>query len=121
MRSRSRDRGPARWAHRAVVTGTVEGGRDGFEFALPADSATGVIAKCLGTASGNCLGRSQLADRLFLNRMVVGMNVPAMVIAMLCYICLGLNGTALIVAVALMAGLIAHQQATAVLVSHDPR
>lgn len=60
-----------------------------------------VIAMCLGTALGIWLGRSRLADRLFLNWVVVGMNLPAIVIAILCYIWLGLNDTALILAVVL--------------------
>lgn len=60
-----------------------------------------VIAMCLGTAAGIALGRSRLADRLFLNWGVVGMNLPAIVIAILCYIWLGLTDTALILAVVL--------------------
>jgi NitT/TauT family transport system permease protein len=60
-----------------------------------------VIAMGLGTAAGIALGRSRLADRLFLNWVVVGMNLPAIVIAILCYIWLGLNDTALILAVVL--------------------
>jgi NitT/TauT family transport system permease protein len=59
------------------------------------------IAMCLGTAAGIALGRSRIADRLFLNWVVVGMNLPAIVIAILCYIWLGLNDTALILAVVL--------------------
>ena len=60
-----------------------------------------VIAMCLGTAAGIGLGRSSLADRLLRNWVVVGMNLPAIVIAILCYIWLGLNDTALILAVVL--------------------
>ena len=60
-----------------------------------------IIAMALGTAIGIGLGRSRLADRLFLNWVVVGMNLPAIVIAILCYIWLGLNDTALILAVVL--------------------
>lgn len=60
-----------------------------------------VIAMLLGTAAGIALGRSQIADRLFLNWVIVGMNLPAIVIAILCYIWLGLNDTALILAVVL--------------------
>jgi NitT/TauT family transport system permease protein len=65
-------------------------------------AATGfALALLLGTAVGFGLGRSRIADRLFLNWVVVGMNLPAIVIAILCYIWLGLNDTALILAVVL--------------------
>ena len=60
-----------------------------------------VIAMVLGTAAGIALGRSRLADRVFGNWVVIGLNLPAIVIAILCYIWLGLNDTALIVAVVL--------------------
>lgn len=60
-----------------------------------------VIAMGVGTAAGIALGRSRLADGLFLNWVVVGMNLPAIVIAILCYIWLGLNDTALVLAVVL--------------------
>ncbi len=59
------------------------------------------IAMVLGTAAGIALGRSRLVDRLFLNWVVVGMNLPAIVIAILCYIWLGLTDTALVLAVVL--------------------
>jgi NitT/TauT family transport system permease protein len=65
-------------------------------------AATGfVIAMTLGTVLGLALGRSRLADRLFLNWVIVGMNLPAIVIAILCFIWLGLTDTALILAVVL--------------------
>lgn len=60
-----------------------------------------VIAMLLGTAAGIALGRSAIADRLFMNWVVIGMNLPAIVIAILCYIWLGLNDTALVLAVVL--------------------
>ena len=59
------------------------------------------IAMVLGTAAGLALGRSRLADRLFLNWVIVGMNLPAIVIAILCYIWLGLTDVALMLAVVL--------------------
>lgn len=59
------------------------------------------IAMALGTAAGLALGRSRLLDRMFLNLVVVGMNLPAIVIAILCFIWLGLTDTALILAVVL--------------------
>ena len=59
------------------------------------------IAMLLGTAGGIALGRSRLMDRLFGNWVVIGLNLPAIVIAILCYIWLGLTDTALILAVVL--------------------
>lgn len=59
------------------------------------------IAMALGTAGGLALGASRLADRLFLNWVIVGLNLPAIVIAILCYIWLGLTDTALVLAVVL--------------------
>lgn len=59
------------------------------------------IAMFLGAAAGIALGRSRLADRLFHNWVVVGMNLPAIVVAILCYIWLGLTDLALILAVVL--------------------
>jgi NitT/TauT family transport system permease protein len=59
------------------------------------------IAMVLGTAAGLALGRSRLVDRMFLNLVVVGLNLPAIVIAILCFIWLGLTDTALILAVVL--------------------
>lgn len=59
------------------------------------------LAMVLGTAIGLALGRSRLADRLFLNWVLVGLNLPAIVIAILCYIWMGLTDTALVLAVVL--------------------
>ena len=59
------------------------------------------LAMALGTAGGLLLGRIRLLDRMFLNFIVVGMNLPAIVIAILCFIWLGLTDTALILAVML--------------------
>jgi NitT/TauT family transport system permease protein len=59
------------------------------------------IALVLGTAIGIALGRSRVADRLFSSWVVVGLNVPAIVIAIVLYIWLGLTEFALILAVIL--------------------
>lgn len=59
------------------------------------------LAMVVGTAAGLALGRVRMLDRMFLNLVVVGMNLPAIVIAILCYIWLGLTETALILAVVL--------------------
>ncbi len=59
------------------------------------------VAMVLGTAIGLVLGRSRIFDHLFNNWVIVGLNLPAIVIAILCYIWLGLTDTALIIAVVL--------------------
>lgn len=60
-----------------------------------------VISMLLGTVLGLTLGRYPVLDRLFGNWVVVGLNMPAIVIAILCYIWLGLTETALVLAVVL--------------------
>jgi len=59
------------------------------------------IAMTLGTGLGIALGRSRVLDRLFSTWVVVGLNVPAIVIAIVLYIWLGLTEFALILAVIL--------------------
>ena len=58
-----------------------------------------VAAMVLGTLLGFLLGRSRIADRLFGGWIVVGMNLPAIVVAIICYIWLGLSEFALVLAV----------------------
>ena len=58
-----------------------------------------VAAMILGTLLGFLLGRSRIADRLFGGWIVVGMNLPAIVVAIICYIWLGLSEFALVLAV----------------------
>jgi len=60
-----------------------------------------VIAMAAGTALGILLGRVRLLDRLFGTWLVVGLNLPAIVIAIVLYIWLGLTEFALIFAVVL--------------------
>ena len=60
-----------------------------------------VVAMVIGTAIGIALGRVRWADRLFAGWVVVGLNLPAIVIAIALYIWLGLTETALIIAVVL--------------------
>jgi NitT/TauT family transport system permease protein len=55
----------------------------------------------LGTALGIVLGRVRWADRLFSAWLLVGLNLPAIVLAIILYIWLGLNEVALILAVTL--------------------
>lgn len=56
-------------------------------------------AMCIGTLIGIMLGRSDWADRLFAPWVVVGLNIPAIVVGIICYISLGLTDFALILAV----------------------
>lgn len=60
-----------------------------------------IVAMALGTVIGIALGRSRILDRLFSTWVVVGLNIPAIVIAIVLYIWLGLTEFALILAVVL--------------------
>lgn len=62
-------------------------------------AAAFVAAMVLGIAFGGVLGRFGAADGLFGNWMLIGLNVPAIVVAITCYIWLGLTEFALILAV----------------------
>ena len=58
-----------------------------------------VVAMVLGGALGLLLGRVRMADQLFGPWVTVGLNMPAVVIAVICYIWLGLSEFALVLAV----------------------
>jgi NitT/TauT family transport system permease protein len=58
-----------------------------------------VVAMVLGGVLGFVFGRVTAVDRLFGPWVLVGMNMPAIVIAIICYIWLGLSEFALILAV----------------------
>jgi NitT/TauT family transport system permease protein len=60
-----------------------------------------VVAMALGTVIGVALGRVRLLDGLFSSWLLVGLNLPAIVIAIVLYIWLGLTEFALILAVVL--------------------
>jgi len=60
-----------------------------------------IIAMLAGTALGLALGRSRMLDRLAAPWLVVGLNLPAIVLAIAIYIWLGLTEVALILAVVL--------------------
>ncbi len=60
-----------------------------------------VVAMVLGTIVGIAFGRNATLDRLFSAWVIVGLNVPAIVIAVALYIWLGLTEFALILAVTL--------------------
>ena len=58
-----------------------------------------VIAMLLGGVLGFLLGRINTLDRLFGPWVLVGLNLPAIVVAIICYIWMGLSEVALILAV----------------------
>lgn len=60
-----------------------------------------VVAMILGSVVGIMLGRKPMLNWLFDSWIVLGLNMPALVTAILCYIYLGLNTWALILAVAI--------------------
>ena len=57
------------------------------------------VAMLLGILIGCLLGRFRSLDRLFANWVLIGLNIPAIVVAITCYIWLGLSEFALILAV----------------------
>src|SRR5262249_16544208 len=59
-----------------------------------------LLAMAAGAALGIVMGRSPLADRLLDVWLVVGLNLPALVAIVLCYMWFGLNDVAAILAVA---------------------
>jgi NitT/TauT family transport system permease protein len=64
-------------------------------------AASFAVAMATGAAAGILMGRSRRIDGLFDLWLVLGLNLPALVIVYLCYLWIGLNETAAIVAVAL--------------------
>jgi NitT/TauT family transport system permease protein len=60
-----------------------------------------VVSMVIGTAIGIAFGRVRWVDRLFSGWLLVGLNLPAIVIAIVLYIWLGLTEFALILAVTL--------------------
>lgn len=63
--------------------------------------ASFVIAMTVGVAIGIWMGRSRLANQLLDSLLVLMLNLPALVAAILCFIWIGLNETAAVIAVAL--------------------
>jgi NitT/TauT family transport system permease protein len=64
-------------------------------------AAAFVLAMLVGTAIGIAMGRNRIADRVLDGWLVIGLNVPALVTIILCYVWFGLNDWAAILAVAL--------------------
>ncbi|MEZ5934620.1 MAG: ABC transporter permease [Alphaproteobacteria bacterium] len=63
--------------------------------------ASFVVAMAIGTALGFVMGRMPIADQIGHPWLVFFLNMPALVIIVLCYIWIGLSETAVVVAVAL--------------------
>ena len=64
-------------------------------------AASFALAMAAGSAIGILMGHNRRVDGLFDLWLVLGLNIPALVIIFLCYLWLGLNEVAAIVAVAL--------------------
>ncbi len=60
-----------------------------------------LLAMAVGAGLGIFMGRSGLADRLLDAWLIIGLNLPALVVMVLCYVWFGLNDLAAILAVAL--------------------
>lgn len=60
-----------------------------------------VVAMIIGGALGLALGKSKTADKLFDSWLIFFLNLPALVIIILCYVWFGLTETAAILAVAI--------------------
>jgi NitT/TauT family transport system permease protein len=63
--------------------------------------ASFVLAMAIGTVIGIALGRILLLDRLFDPWLILFLNLPALVVIVLCYIWLGLTEVAAVIAVAI--------------------
>jgi NitT/TauT family transport system permease protein len=64
-------------------------------------AASFIIAMVIGTAIGIALGRRPRANRFFDPWLILGLNMPALVTIVLCYVWFGLTEVAAILAVAL--------------------
>jgi NitT/TauT family transport system permease protein len=70
-----------------------------FEKTLLRSAIAFVLSMVIGSVVGIALGRVRWLDRLFAGWVLVGLNLPAIVVAILLYIWLGLTDFALILAV----------------------
>ena len=64
-------------------------------------AASFLLAMAVGSAIGMLMGRNRRIDRLFDLWLILGLNIPALVIILLCYIWIGLGEAAAVIAVAL--------------------
>lgn len=81
----------------------AQGGRLFYHLAatLARVAAAFILALILGSAVGILLGRSAPLDRLFHSWLVLFLNLPALVIIILCYVWFGLTEAAAVTAVAI--------------------
>lgn len=94
---------PAPWTVAEALRGLALSGELARNMAatLGRVAASFVLALIAGTAIGAAMGRSAASDRWLNPLLVIGLNMPALVIIVLCYIWIGLNETAAVTAVAL--------------------
>jgi NitT/TauT family transport system permease protein len=90
----------------AVARALIDDATNGYLFSdlgytLARVAAAFAVAMAVGSAIGMLMGRSRRIDGLFDLWLVLGLNIPALVIIILCYLWIGLNETAAIAAVAL--------------------
>jgi NitT/TauT family transport system permease protein len=87
----------------AALVGLVLHGRllADLGISLARVAASFVLAMAVGSAIGILMGRSRSIDRLFDLWLILGLNIPALVIILLCYVWIGLGEVAAITAVAL--------------------
>src|SRR5207244_3953578 len=64
-------------------------------------AASFVLAMAIGSAIGIVMGRSRRIDRLFDLWLILGLNIPALVIILLCFVSIGLGEAAAVIACAL--------------------
>ncbi|EAR52369.1 ABC transporter permease protein [Oceanicola granulosus HTCC2516] len=87
----------------AELVAQVVDGRllEDFAKTLARVAAAFAVSMLLGCAIGALLGRVRFADGLFAPWIVIGLNIPAIVVAIVCYIWMGLSEIALVTAVAI--------------------
>jgi len=64
-------------------------------------TASFLLAMAIGTTLGILMGRSRWVDTALDGILILGLNIPALVVAVLCYIWFGLSDVAAVIAVAL--------------------
>ena len=94
---------PTPWAVAEIIAREWESGKLLFNTGatLARVAASFVLAMGIGTAIGIAMGQSATVDRWFGAWLVVLLNIPALVVIVLCYLWIGLNEVAAITAVAL--------------------
>lgn len=94
---------PAPWEVAARIARLSASGELWFNAAmtLMRVAASFALAMVAGLALGLLMGRSRRADDWLNATVIIMLNVPALVLIVLCYIWIGLNETAAIIAVAL--------------------